>query len=259
MTACANGISVIIPVTHSRLVPYLSNCLDSIVAQTCDTSLVDVTVVYTFNTETTDYPDKLESLAQLCQKHSAALIFQEHTFPDFPLAFTRNVGARRATRRILGFIDADLVLDPEMFAKVLEVLKGSGAAYAHVYRMERGPDDPIFRNLEVKVFRENCKRCGTPDPCGRGGCFFVDQRSFNDMHGYDERFYGWGFEDNDILRRLENARVSVLPLMRHGLFAMHQYHDHKPNHAWRAEKNRGLMATGSVKRNPDGWGGINRK
>jgi predicted glycosyltransferase involved in capsule biosynthesis len=258
MTHVANGISVIIPVTNSRLVPYLRNCLDSIVAQTCDPDLIDITIVYTYNIETTEYPDKLETLAQLCQEHSAALIFQRHEFPDFPLAFTRNVGARRATRRILGFIDADLVLDPEMFEKVLELLRSPGSVYAHVYRMDRGPGDPIFRNLEVEAFRENCKT-GNCDPAGRGGCFFIDQGTFNSLRGYDERFYGWGYEDNDILRRLENSRIRVVALMQFDLFAMHQHHPHKPNHWWRADENRDLMASEEIQRNPEGWGGITNK
>jgi hypothetical protein len=155
-------------------------------------------------------------------------------------------------------VDADLVLDPEMFAAVLEIVKHREAAYAHVYRMERGPQDPIFRDLEVSAFRKNCKN-GRCDPAGRGGCFFIDQGTFNSIHGYDERFYGWGYEDNDILRRLENARIRVVALMERKLFAMHQYHDHKPNHWWRAETNRDLMANEEIKRNPDGWGGIPHK
>lgn len=258
MSPIPDGISVIIPVTNSRLVPYLRNCLESIAAQTCDQGMIDLTVVYTYNTETTEYPDKLEALAQLCQHNSAALVFQQHEFPDFPLAFTRNVGARRATRRILGFVDADLVLDPEMFVKVFELLKNPGAAYAHVYRMERGPEDPIFRNLELDAFRENMLE-GRCDSTGRGGCFFIDQKTFYDLQGYDERFYGWGYEDNDILRRLENARVRVVALMQFRLSAMHQYHDHKPDHWWRAEENRRLMATEEIRRNPEGWGGVPNK
>jgi predicted glycosyltransferase involved in capsule biosynthesis len=254
MTPVPDGISVVVPITSSRFVPYLRNCLASILAQTCDPELVDLTIVYTFNTDTTEYPDKLEQLAQLCQHHSAALVFQQHDFPDFPLAFTRNVGARRAMRRILGFVDADLVLDPEMFEAVFDVIHPTGAAYAHVYRMDRGPDDPIFQQLEVEQFRANLE--GRCDPAGRGGCFFIDRSTFFKIGGYDERFYGWGYEDNDILRRLENARVPIAPLLERRLVAMHQYHEHKINHAWRAETNRDLMATEEIQRNPEGWGGV---
>lgn len=253
----AAGISVVIPISSAMYVPYLENCLVSIEAQTSGRTSFDLTIACVYNKQfiETDAPIKL--LADLCTKHDATLIFHKHDHPDFPLSLARNIGGRRATKRIVGFVDADLVLDPETFEKVLELVpERCKAACLHVHRMPHGPEDPIYQGLRKEVFRQNLS-LGKRDNAGKGGCFFIERNLFLYLRGYDERILGWGAEDDDMFRRVINSENTVAHLMTEGIFAMHQNHGHRPGFDSRVEDNRRIMATSiEIVRNRDGWGGI---
>jgi hypothetical protein len=114
----------------------------------------------------------------------------------------------------------------------------------------------IYEERRKEVFRHNLKK-GRLDPAGKGGCVFVETHTFVDIGGYDERFYGWGCEDEDLAKRLDDHRVSIVPLLTEGIIAMHQYHDRPKQFSPRVARNRELLATSAtVHRNDDGWGGF---
>jgi hypothetical protein len=253
----ARGVSVVIPVSSGAYAPYLSNCLASLEAQGAGRKLFDVTVAYVYNPQYIESSKPLDGLVKLCMDHDVTLIFHSHSYPDFPLSLARNVGGRRATRRVIGFIDADLVLDPETFEVVIDMVPNKcKAACVHVHRMDQRPEDAMYGQLSKKVFRENLK-LGRFDRAGKGGCFFIERTLFHQLRGFDERLWGWGAEDDDMWRRLANARVQVAHLMTEGILAMHQYHDHRSGFDHRAEENREMMSKAlETTRNPNGWGGV---
>lgn len=251
------GISVVIPVSSARYIPYLQNCVAAVADQTVGKDMIDLTLVYAFNRQFRETEIPVGPLVKLAAEHDATIIFHEHDYPDFPLSRARNVGARRAVRRVIGFVDADLVLDPETFETVLRFTPDScKAACVHVHRMEEGPEHAIYKERRKEVFRHNLKK-GRLDPAGKGGCVFVDTYTFFELRGYDERFYGWGAEDNDLAKRLEDHRVSIAHLLTEGIVAMHQFHDRPQRFNPRTERNRELLATSrTVCRNDGGWGGF---
>jgi hypothetical protein len=215
-------------------------------------------VSYVFNPQYVETSKPIDGIVKLCMEHDVALVFHNHSFPDFPLSLARNVGGRRTTRRVIGFIDADLVLDPETFEVVLDMVPDKcKAACVHVYRMDQNPASSIYGQLRKNVFRANLKR-GRFDRAGKGGCFFIEGTLFRQLRGFDERIWGWGAEDDDMWRRLANARIQVAHLMTEDIFAMHQYHDHRAGFDHRAEHNREMMSKAlETARNPNGWGGMN--
>jgi glycosyltransferase involved in cell wall biosynthesis len=253
----ATGISVVIPISSALYEPYLRNCLASLEAQSVDRGMFDVTVAYIYNRQYVESSKPIDGIVQLCMDYDAALVFHSHSYPDFPLALARNVGGRRTMRKVIGFIDSDLVLDPETFEAVLDMVPDKcKAACVHVHRMDQRPEDAIYGQFRKEVFRENLK-LGRFDKAGKGGCFFIDATLFRQIRGFDERIWGWGAEDDDMWRRLANARIQVAHLMTEGILAMHQFHDHRDGFDHRAEENRGMMAMAlETARNPSGWGGI---
>jgi glycosyltransferase involved in cell wall biosynthesis len=237
--------------------PYLQNCVASITDQSVGKDMLDITIVYAFNRQFLETEIPVGPLVKLAAENDATIVFHEHDYPDFPLARARNVGARRAVRRVIGFVDADLVLDPETFEAVLRFTPDPcKAACVHVHRMNKGPDDAIYSERRKEVFRHNLKK-GRLDPAGKGGCVFVEAYTFMEIRGYDERFYGWGCEDNDLAKRLEDQKVTIAHLLTEGIVAMHQFHDRPTRFNPRTAKNRELLATSSaIRRNDDGWGGF---
>jgi predicted glycosyltransferase involved in capsule biosynthesis len=251
------GISVVIPVSSAQYMSYLCNCLASIEKQTSGRASFDVTVTCVYNRQFIEADAPIKPLADLCTKHGATLVFHKHDYPDFPLSLARNVGGRLSTKRIVGFVDADLVLDPETFEKVLELVPyRCGAACVHVHRMPHGPEDPIYQGLRKEVFRKNLS-LGKRDNAGKGGCFFIDRNLFLYLRGYDERIWGWGAEDDDMLRRVIKSGNTVAHLLTEGILAMHQNHGHRPGFNSHVEDNRRIMTTSiDPVRNKGGWGGI---
>jgi glycosyltransferase involved in cell wall biosynthesis len=251
------GISVVVPLSSPEYLHYLENCLASIDNQSIDRSLFDIMLAYVYNPKNAADGVPMDALVRLAARHDATIVFHEHDYPDFPLALARNVGGRRAARNIVGFIDADLVLDPDTFETVLRLVPSScKAACVHVYRMGQEPWHPIYKQLDKDVFRVHAKK-GSFDAAGKGGCFFIDTALFHNMRGYDERIWGWGAEDDDMWRRLDNARVKMAHLLTDGIVAMHQYHEHRTGYAHRVATNRRLASISpSVVRNEDRWGGL---
>lgn len=254
------GIGIVIPVSSSKYIPYLNNCLASINAQQNVDGLIDITLVYTCLKDSVSRDEQVE-LLDFCQRFYSvfptSLLWFFHEFPDYPLAFARNAGARNTRRDIIGFIDSDLVLDPRILQKVIEFIpKYANAVCVNVYRMPQEPNSYIFRELTPEMFEHNL-RTGRRDNAGKGGCFFIERSLFEQIHGYDERLYGWGWEDNDLFRRLDNYKKKIVNLTTERIFAMHQFHEHKKDYKSRYEQNRLIsIQDKSIIRNPKEWGGL---
>jgi len=265
------GVSFIIPVSQSRYVPLLANCLASIKAQNhCAETFFEYVLVYIYRKGEEETIDELSGLFELVCQYGATLVSYEHELEDYPLALARNVGARRSTRRFLAFVDADIVLDPKTIPACMDcVPRAGGAAHCLVYRMpeEFGPSSNIFRPDQIwKEFRKNREK-GKLDLDGRGGFLYITRELFFYMRGYDEDFVGWGGEDTDMHQRLDNhfqhlpgSRTVHLSTNRE-IFGMHQWHPHKPDYKRFTNRNRKLLGSKlSIVRNDHAfWGGVGIK
>lgn len=119
-----------------------------------------------------------------CPQHAGDWV--EHNYPGvqvvrppspvpFNLARARNLGAATVAAPWIVFMDADVLVAPE-FSKWLE--------------QRRDPD---------------CFYCNDRAVPELSGSFVCTTRSFKAAGGYDENFRGWGGEDSDLYRRLEQA------------------------------------------------------
>jgi hypothetical protein len=139
-----------------------------------------------------------------------------------------NIGARLSERPWLGFADADLLLG-DALAETLGHLT-SGLQSIKPYRRlidldpaesERAAADPAW------LPPPDPARAPDRDASGErlawaGGAFFVTRYAWQRLGCWDERFRGWGGEDDAMSWRMEFARTSGIELEHRP--ALHLYH-----------------------------------
>ncbi|MDT7786090.1 MAG: hypothetical protein QOF58_4509 [Pseudonocardiales bacterium] len=153
-----------------------------------------------------------------------AYVHVRHDGP-YNRSWAHNAGAARVRGRgrHLAFLDADMLLEKGFLDRARRALLGTGAAAMLPY------ERVIYLNgpSSDRAVDQRLGPLGTVDP-GRlhgyhltptfGGCLFVATELFDRLGGYDERFEGWGEEDNDFFYRVEAAtRVAGLPVDLHHL------------------------------------------
>jgi len=130
-----------------------------------------------------DCPDG--AAAWVRANHPEARVVDVCERPLFNAAEARNLGAAAATGEWLFFLDADVMLDPDI-AETLEPRLTGRLSYL------MAPE---------------------PRPYELWGSILVSRAWFDALGGYDEVFEGWGAEDMDLLERLviREARQGELP------------------------------------------------
>jgi heptose III glucuronosyltransferase len=131
-------LSVIVPVRNAE--PYLSACLESLAAQT--RPIDEVLLIDDGSTDGSG-----ETLRRYCARHPNFVIIPG---PRRDAAAARNAGLEQATGEWLGFADADDWLEPQMYARMLELATRQDLDIALCnarYHFEgREPDRPLYRS-----------------------------------------------------------------------------------------------------------------
>lgn len=255
------SIDIVIPICDGWRVPYLQNCLNSLRNQSNQKAIKNIILAFAppgYNRNRTDneHIASKKDIEQLAQIYGVIFVDGQNDYPLYSLAYSRNLGAKRAKSLIVGFIDCDLVLHPKTIEHILLYMGPAQATCVFASRMPYKPENEVYRDF-TNFSKNICK--GTRDTAGKGGgCFFIDRLLFNRIGGYDERIFGWGFEDVDMLNRLQNESCMIGNLISEDIFAMHQYHE-PFNYGWndknRFEENKRIaFSSSSVARNPNGFG-----
>ena len=180
--------------------------------------------------------------------------FSTRAHDGFRLARTRNEGARLAVGRALVFLDGDCVLPPDHVAAHLERLRPGRALLGFCARL----DEATSRRLDVADLGPRTVRRLVPPaeraalaarhrrmawhaairhptkPRLAGGNFSVWRDDFARVNGFDERFVGWGQEDDDLGLRLRAAGVRLESILD-ATASLHVWHPTDPSAAvrWR--------------------------
>jgi glycosyltransferase involved in cell wall biosynthesis len=138
------------------------------------------------------------------QHHPGVKVVRVADDPGFNLARARNLGAAQAKSPWLAFIDADVLLAPDFFARVSPVLSPG-----------------------------NYYLPGTND-ANTWGSMLVERSAFLAVGGYDEAIVGWGGEDNDLYEALSLGgirrdfyRGDLVTPIRHSDAERTQFHENK--------------------------------
>lgn len=129
----------------------------------------------------------------------AEVIVADDNSPDFSRAGSRNEAARQATGEVFLFADADTVFSREQIERGLSLIR-RGAPWVLPYGsleyynltrehsrqlLECPPDVQLHKPIEWEHRLESW-----------AGAVMVPRQAFEQICGYDERFNGWGGEDN---------------------------------------------------------------
>ncbi|WP_395021627.1 glycosyltransferase family 2 protein [Dongia sp.] len=117
--------------------------------------------------------------------HPEAKVVSVADAPVFNISHARNLGAAAATGEWLAFLDADVMVAPNMFQRIAAMLSAPGnkAQQRKYFRFQSGM---------LSLF---------------GSCL-VRQEDFRAVQGYDAVIQGYGGEDNDLYARLERNKVA---------------------------------------------------
>jgi GT2 family glycosyltransferase len=180
--------------------------------------------------------------------------FTSQPHDGFRLARLRNAAARLARGRYLLFLDGDCMLPPGHVAAHVARRRHGTALIGYCARLSRQASDLLVpENLPLadlallvpeverrslarrhrKAWWHNAARHPTK-PRLAGGDFGIWREDFVRVNGFDERFVGWGQEDDDLGLRLRAAGVRLESILD-ATCSLHIWHPTDPTAArrWR--------------------------
>jgi hypothetical protein len=112
-----------------------------------------------------------------------------------------NLAAKKATRDIFVIADADVVYDPNLIVDSIKLLKQGGfvVPFTEVYNVEMEGTEKLLKtkpNWPIEVTAEECTKSNWVYEGFAGKLFVISRENFEAVGGFDERFIGWGGEDD---------------------------------------------------------------
>jgi GT2 family glycosyltransferase len=217
---------------------HLSLVLESIAAQSGVADRFEVIV--TDDGSTDDTPRLVHDFASRVD-FPVRFTSQEHD--GFRLARNRNAGARLATSDYLLFLDGDCVLPQDHVAAYLARRRPGRALLGYCARLPEGTSatleparlrdidlaalaPPAERRLLARRFRKawwhNVIRHPTKPRLAGGNCG-IWRSDFERVNGCDERYVGWGQEDDDLGLRLRAVGVRLESILDR-TWSLHVWH-----------------------------------
>lgn len=178
-------------------------------------------------------------------KMKVKYVRQEHH--GFRLSRSRNNAARCASGERLIFLDQDIIytgdfirtfsenVHPNCFLVSWPIrLSAEQTALLTDEMISAGDYHPIITKAQLREVGEQYRKeklyhylkkwhLRQIGPKLRGGLFLVNQADYRRVNGFDEKYQGWGNEDDDLGRRLHQSGViGYNPFLRE--YPLHMYH-----------------------------------
>jgi hypothetical protein len=127
-----------------------------------------------------------------------------------------NVGAKAAKSSFLIFHDSDMLV-PAVYARDLLHYDQQGFDFINIKRFIFYLDKASSKDLvETGDFKGKPRFDAILQNLEAGGSFGANRQAYFDIGGFDERFIGWGGEDNEFWERAQTKKVypyGYLPLI----------------------------------------------
>jgi hypothetical protein len=112
-----------------------------------------------------------------------------------------NLAVKKATRDVFVIADADVVYDPNLIMEAIKVLKKGGfvVPFTAVYNIEKQGTDRLLKTKPkwpIDVKSGECYKSNWVYEGFAGKLFVISRENFEAVGGFDERFIGWGGEDD---------------------------------------------------------------
>lgn len=112
-----------------------------------------------------------------------------------------NFAAKKATREIFVIADADVVYDPKLIVEAIKELKEAAwvVPFTEIYDINRSKTEGLLQTtpswpMDVKA--KDCTKANWIYKGFAGKLFVIPRVNFEAVGGFDERFIGWGGEDD---------------------------------------------------------------
>lgn len=172
--------------------------------------------------------DRVPTLRQAELPANCSLVYMHHAGP-FNKSWGLNVGFQSSTGASVAFGDADVLVSPPALARCFQACQGSIEAVKPYDRLIDLTEEETRRflsergALEVERSVSWINREGIGEYVSFGGGLFIMQRgTFERLGGFDERFLGWGGEDDAMTIKVQRLVAAAQTLS--GQTAFHLWH-----------------------------------
>lgn len=236
---------------------HLALVLESIAAQAGVAGRLEVIVA-----DDGSRDDTAAVVAAFAEKAPLPVQLTSEPHAGFRLARVRNRGARLAAGEYLLFLDGDCILPRDHVAAHLERRRRGAAMIGSCARLPENTSATLEAGglaatdlaalapaAELRALRRRCRKARwhalirhPTKPRLVGNNFGVWRSDFERVNGFDERFVGWGQEDDDLGLRLRAAGVRLESILDR-TWSLHVWHPTDPSAGtrWRDGPNVGYF------------------
>jgi glycosyltransferase involved in cell wall biosynthesis len=225
------------------------NAFDSIRTQDYPKELIKIILV--------DYGSVEELIPKytfLCEKYDAEYIRLDNR-PIWSRSHALNIAIKRAKSKYLLSTDADIMFEINYIKEAVKELQRD----LYQYILARCLDAPEEAMNETDYFKLKAISTYRSDTINRGINMTLTH-FYHKIHGYDERYTGWGAEDDDLIKRFRLVGLKKRDISHISSY-IHQWHPRSWGSVNDEQRNKNedyFMNNHSIVRNKDGWGEINQ-
>ena len=187
----------------------------------------------------------------------------QHKIGDaFLRSLLNNVGIRNAKAEYIMTTDVDMLYGKDFVKTVMDYADEKNVLLSRTMYLKSNWCEKIY-NGEVDPYNDldSIRKCRIKKRTTAGGSCTMNIRNWELVHAFDERYRGWGSEDQDLIKRIKMAHIRVkwIGESRDSIMLFHQSHpkiDIKDDLKWQEKNKKFLNSTKSYIANPHGlWGG----